>query len=189
MTHDQARFTGRCVWDAFFERDPDARWWARYPDVPVDWFNDYPLCWPMSCRLASTFQEAGFTAEVVLLRDHPDDEALADPIGLHWIVAVQDHDGAWYGADPTGRQFNDLLRRDGRPLFGTFDLAAYPAPPLWPLGTTDLDRWDGTDHPFLAGSAIRGSEQCPRCAARYEMDDCLPWGRSCPSCTQSGDAE
>ncbi|RLU82571.1 hypothetical protein CTZ27_30080 [Streptomyces griseocarneus] len=188
MTHHQPRFSGRYVMDAFFDYDLDAWWWTQYPDVPVDWFNDYPMCEPMSGRLAASFRTAGYCAELVVLRDHPDDETLADPIGLHWIVVVQDHDGAWYGADPTGRQFDDLLRRDGRPFFGTLDSADYPAPPLWPLGTTDLDDWNGTNHPFLAGSAIRVSEQCPGCATRFGMDDCLPWGRSCPSCAQRGDA-
>ncbi|MEU5417867.1 hypothetical protein [Streptomyces sp. NPDC020667] len=188
MTHDQTRFTGRHVMDAFTGHDPDAQLWVQYPDVPLDWFDDYPMCEPMSQRLAAAFREAGYSAELVLLRDHPEDTTLTDTIGLHWIVAVQDHDRTWYGADITARQFHDLMRRDGRALFGTLDPAGFPAPPLWPLGTTELDRWDGTNHPFLAETAIRGSEQCPGCGTRYEMDGCLPWGRSCPACAPSRDA-
>lgn len=183
MTRHQIFFSGRHVMEAFVDRDPDARWWARYPDAPVDWLLDTPLCETMSRRLASAFQKAGFTAQLVLLRDNPDDDVLDDDVGIHWIVAAQDHDGTWYGADLTGRQFHDLRRRDRRPFFGSDDPDDYPAPPLWPLGTTDLNAWDGTNHPFLSSTAIRGSEQCPHCHARYEGELCLPWGRRCPACT------
>ncbi|MEV4505455.1 hypothetical protein [Streptomyces klenkii] len=183
MAHDQVSFSGRNVMEAFTDRDPDARWWARYPDALVEWLADNPLCETMSRRLATAFQEAGFTTRLVLLRDHPDDDVLAEDLGIHWIVAVKDHDGAWSGADPTGRQLHDLRRRDGRPFFGSDDPDDYPAPPLWPLDTTDLNAWDGTNHPFLTTSAIRGSELCPRCHARYEGELCLPWGHSCPACT------
>ncbi|MEU1816169.1 hypothetical protein ABZ543_13360 [Streptomyces roseifaciens] len=185
MDDRQFLLEGAYMMEVFAERDPDAWGWARFPHVADEWIADSPDCYTMSLRLSSWLEDGGCNTQIILLRNNPADTELQDDITPHYIVAVQDREGVWYGADPTARQFYDLKRRDKQPFFGplTDETRDYPPPPFWELGVTNLTDWDGTNHPFLGTMAIRGHERCGTCNCDYEKENALPWNQSCTYCS------
>lgn len=139
---------GAC--ETFFDCNPFARAWARYPDVSAELDETMPACEGMSVAFYHHLEPDRFDAVEVIEAS----EAVEADADYHLWVRVRSGD-LWVNVDWTARQFHNLewddALQDWNPAF-----ADLPCPMLW-LG-------DGPAHPVVDFTQQRTVTIAPRAA-------------------------